>query len=255
MATFRLTQRAHFLVRRAGAAVLIAGVIVLLAACGNEERPTLFGRLIFLSRPTGDYDIRLRTSNDRVPIELGRALPWDSQPVWSPDGSRIAFYSDRNFNLPDRDNNVDIYTMGSNGEGLTQLTDHNASDAFPDWSPDGARIAFYSERDGNGELYAMNADGSGVTRMTNDPSVDIPYGWSPDGQSLLFSSGRNGTLDLFLLNVEDLGVKQLTNLKGHEATAEWSPDGTRIAFDSTTAGNSEVFVVNADGSRESQPGR
>ncbi len=40
-------------------------------------------------------------------------------------------------------------------------------DGSPAWSPDGKRIAFYSERDGNGEIYVMSAEGSGVTRLTN----------------------------------------------------------------------------------------
>src|SRR6266540_2660447 len=66
------------------------------SACREEAKPRLFNRLIFLSRQSGDYDVRLRTTNDRQPVELGRVVPWDSQPFWSPDGTRIAFYSDRN---------------------------------------------------------------------------------------------------------------------------------------------------------------
>src|SRR6266508_4878063 len=149
-------------------ALLAIVTVAVVAACGGDEESTLLGRLIFLSRSTGDYDIRLRTSNDRLPVELGRVLPWDSQPSWSPDGTRIAFYSDRNFNLPDRDNNVDIYVMDAGGGEPARLTDHPASDAFPTWSPDGQRIAFYSDRDGNGEIYVMNADGSGLTRLTDN---------------------------------------------------------------------------------------
>src|SRR5688572_5894962 len=84
---------------------LVATAIVATVACigGGDDEARLSRRLIFLPRSSGDYDIRLRTTNDRLPVELGRMLPWDSQPVWSPDGTRIAFYSDRNFNLPDRD--------------------------------------------------------------------------------------------------------------------------------------------------------
>src|SRR6266508_2657137 len=139
-------------------ALLAIVTVAVVAACGGDEESTLLGRLIFLSRSTGDYDIRLRTSNDRLPVELGRVLPWDSQPSWSPDGQRIAFYSDR---------------------------------------------------DGNGEIYVMNADGSGLTRLTDNDAIDIPYGWSPDGRNLVFTSGRKGTLDLFLLNVGTGKTKRL----------------------------------------------
>ena len=236
---------------RSRSITLLAVVILAVgAACGGDQEPTLFRKLMFFSRGTGDYDIRLRTSNERLPLELGRVLPWDSQPSWSPDGTRIAFYSDRNFNLPDRDNNVDIYVMDAGGGELTRLTDDRASDAFPHWSPDGQRIAFYSDRDDNGEIYVMNADGSGLTRLTDNDAVDIPYGWSPDGQSVVFTSARKGTLDLFLLDVDDGGVRRLTKTLGQDVAAVWSPDGSRIAFESIIGGNSDIFVVNVDGSRE-----
>ena len=153
-------------------ALLAIVTVAVVAACGGEEESTLLGRLIFLSRSTGDYDIRLRTSNDRLPVELGRVLPWDSQPLWSPDGTRIAFYSDRNFNLPDRDNNVEIYVMDAGGGELTRLTDHPASDAFPQWSPDGQRIAFYSDRAGTQDIFTINADGTGLVSITTDAFED-----------------------------------------------------------------------------------
>jgi len=56
--------------------------------------------------------------------------------------------------------------MNSDGSGQTRLTDNNAADFGPSWSPDGTKITFVSERDGNREIYVMNADGSGQTRLT-----------------------------------------------------------------------------------------
>ena len=57
-------------------------------------------------------------------------------------------------------------------DSLTQLTDNNALDSNPAWSPDGRRVAFQSDRDGNIEIYVMNADGSGQTRLTNNSASD-----------------------------------------------------------------------------------
>lgn len=50
---------------------------------------------------------------------------------------------------------------------------------WPDWSPDGSRIAFTSERDGNEEIYLMNADGSDPISLTNNPASDSWADWSP----------------------------------------------------------------------------
>ncbi len=68
--------------------------------------------------------------------------------------------------------------MNADGTGVTNLT--NSDDDFdPVWSPDGAKIAFYSKRDGNDEIYVMNADGTGYIRLTNNDASDWGPAWSP----------------------------------------------------------------------------
>ena len=65
--------------------------------------------------------------------------------------------------------------------GRGRLTDNQADDFQPAWSPDGSRMAFVSDRDGNFEVYVMSADGSGQARLTNNPADDIEPAWCPDG--------------------------------------------------------------------------
>ena len=72
--------------------------------------------------------------------------------------------------------------MNADGSDQTNLTIHPGEVDFPAWSPDGARIAFYSSRDGNLEVYVMNADGSGSTRLTFSPpglGVNLYPSWTP----------------------------------------------------------------------------
>jgi Tol biopolymer transport system component len=76
---------------------------------------------------------------------------WDDDPAWSPDGSQIAFASDRGpigmLTLPD------IYVMKSDGLDRTNLTNNAAVvDVGPVWSPDGSQVAFVSTRDGLGDI-------------------------------------------------------------------------------------------------------
>jgi len=91
-------------------------------------------------------------------------------PAWSPDGTRIAFHSDR-------DGDMEIYVVSADRSEIVQLTDNEATDVSPTWSPDGTRIAFASNRDGNLEIYAMNADGTEQTRLTDNSASDYQPSW------------------------------------------------------------------------------
>jgi Tol biopolymer transport system component len=91
-------------------------------------------------------------------------------PAWSPDGTRIAFHSDR-------DEDMEIYVVDADRSEIVQLTDNEAMDISPTWSPDGTRIAFASNRDGNLEIYTMNADGTAQTRMTDNIASDYLPSW------------------------------------------------------------------------------
>src|SRR5439155_12091092 len=104
-----------------------------------------------------------------------------------PAAGQIAFWSDR-----DHGAIGEIYVMNADGSGQVNLTNNPVDDAYPVWSPDGSKIAFYTARDGNYEVYVMNADGSGQVNLTNNAAADYYPAWSPDGSKILLDSGRNG---------------------------------------------------------------
>ena len=158
-------------------------------------------------------------------------------PAWSPDGTKIAFHSDR-------DGNYEIYVMSFDGSGVTRLTNNAVFDGEPAWSPDGAKIAFASNRDGRTEIYVMNPDGSGVTRLSSEQADEQSPAWSPDGTRIAFISARAGQYDVYVMNADGSGITRLAD-RGLEPS--WSPDGTRIAFRGGD-GNSQIYVMNADGS-------
>jgi Tol biopolymer transport system component len=96
------------------------------------------------------------------------AANWsESRPVWSRDGTKIAFVSARDFPV----NNIDIYEMEADGGGATRITRSPHRDDWPTWSPDGRRIAFAHGSLFEPEIYGMNIDGSGVRLLSRTAPV------------------------------------------------------------------------------------
>ncbi|HUU56824.1 MAG TPA: protein kinase [bacterium] len=108
----------------------------------------------------------------------GRIIPAD----WAVDVARhilsaLAYAHGRR--VVHRDGNDEIYVMALDGSGQTRLTNNKADDSSPVFSPDGDKIAFFSERDGNCEIYVMNADGSSQTRLTYNDASDYDPAFAP----------------------------------------------------------------------------
>ena len=160
--------------------------------------------------------------------------------------TQIAFSSDR-------DGNLEIYTIDTDGANLVRLTNHPARDTQPAWSPDGRKIAFTSDRR-NGfslEIYVMNADGEKPVQLTTDhpPAVnDESPSWSPDGTKIAFASNRGDSYDIYVMDADGNNLVQLTKGRAKEVSPCWSPNGMKIVF--TSSGNvlkSEIYVMDADG--------
>ncbi|MDA7949978.1 MAG: hypothetical protein MPJ24_00690 [Pirellulaceae bacterium] len=125
-------------------------------------------------------------------------------------------------------------------------------DGSPSWSPDGTKIAFYSERNGQGDIYLMNADGTGEKQLTNTSADEGYPTWSPDGKELLFDTNQDGNYEIYLMNIDGTNIRRLTNHPGNDVSATFSPDGKTIAFMSNRVldRTMQIFLMDADGSRQ-----
>ncbi len=194
-------------------------------------------------------------------------------PSWSPDGTKIAFSSDRD--TPQGD---EIYLMDAqlgDTNGVTRLTTNGTptftpADIHPVFSPDGTTIAFSSNRVGNSyQIYVMDANpahitgGNAANQRKLEAAVsgggDTSPNWSPDGRTLTFTSSRTGDLEVFRASLSgtssaDFTATTVTNLTNSPSSKEYgpqfSPDGTKIAFSRVTDVHQPpaIYVMNNDGS-------
>ena len=161
----------------------------------------------------------------------------DSDPQWSPDGTKIAFVSNRSGKEYEGDRNSDVWVIAASGGGLTKISDHSESDNSPRWSPDGRTIAFTGElqdRDHPKVWLAPATGGSPSTLAANGLDL-IPTGleWAEDGKSLYFESGVKGEFQLFQIDLAKKSVAQISS----------GPRAVRNAdFNART--NTRVYMVN-----------
>ena len=135
---------------------------------GGGPNITKAGRLLYYSH-FPNKEICIADIDGSNSIALTSNDTDDANPDMSPDGTKIAFMSDR-------DGSIEIYTMGADGSNQTRLTFEGAN-WDPIWSPDGTRILFNGIRDGNNDIFVMNSDGSSVINITDNDASNTQPRW------------------------------------------------------------------------------
>ncbi len=184
----------------------------------------------------------------RLPLTRLTIGPWDDiTPAISPDGSRLAFSSNR-------DGYWDIYLMDLSSGTITRLTDTPNYDAGPSWSPDGHYLAFetYTE-DLEIQILSVDNDQPPIS-LSGHPSADYAPSWSPGGRQIAFVSTRSGDPDIWLADLDKMDEERFINLSQTQDTEEWhpiwSPDGGKLAWASIEDGRHSIYIRDSEGKIE-----
>ena len=179
----------------------------------------------------------------------------DTDPQWSPDGSRIAFVSNRTGKEFDEGRNSDIWTVPVGGGNLTKISTSPDRDASPVWSPDGKTIAFVSAEDEDApqQLYVTESVGGGTPRLVSK-SLDLIPGnlqWAENGKALLFDTGVKGELHVFRVDVPTGTIRQVTTGPRGVRASSISPASGRMAYLANDFQHlDDVYSASIDGKNE-----
>lgn len=222
----------------------------------NEQKKALDAFKSVLYSPNGQTYTERIANILGCPYQIRRVSDgkWDNAfPSCSTDGQWILFQSNR-------DDNWEIYLMGSDGKNLRRLTHNQARDEGPVFAPDGRTFAFTSTRDDSihehledltREIYLGNLDGNEEKRLTDSPSDDWSPRFSPTGQELLFLSDRSDARDVpmsekhnnvYELSLQTGQIRQLTNSMGGKALGDYGKQGKEIYFSTNEAGSFDIYT-------------
>ncbi len=178
------------------------------------------------------------------PRRLTDANSFDNKPVWTPDGKRILFVSDRG-------GSSDIWWIpidengGANGPAKALTTGVGVGAIA--LSADGTKLA-YEKTVQSSSIWSMPIMTDGVLTMqdaqlvTSENSFIETIAISPDAEWLAFDSNRSGNVDIWIIRPDGTNLRQITTHQAHEWIPTWSPDSKRIAFHSLRSGNRDIWI-------------
>ena len=221
-------------------AILCCAMAVVAAGAAGQtpavaRAPAATGKLAYVATVPGEKrDIYVANTDGSEPVDITNSPTVDeTQPVFSPDGTRLMFRIPGN----------GLWLINVDGTGLSRLTSGKA-DQHPDWSPGGGAIVFSRCCDSDqfdSELFIVNADGSNPHRILDNTTArdDFPS-WSPDGQWIVFTADPVG---VFLIHPDGSGVQELMSEFNGRIDFDWSPGGqTTVLAQYTTPTRTDADI-------------
>ncbi|NGP75464.1 hypothetical protein G3570_02385 [Balneolaceae bacterium YR4-1] len=158
--------------------------------------------------------------------------------------------------MSNRDGNSEIYLKHGMDTTWINLTNIEAGDNWPSWSPDGKKILFQSSRSGNLDIWLMNKDGTDPIQLTDNTDHDYLPSFSPDGNQISFTSWRleegdeERTPHIYIMNRDGTGQRRLIQESlNTSAGASWHPGGTKFLYTRKTGEiGANIYEADNEGS-------
>ncbi len=208
------------------------------------------------------YDLWERDLKSGELRNLTNVRGYDAEGSWSPDGTLVAFASNRlayTETLSEEDAKrfeidpaflMDIYVMNADGSNVRRLTTTKGYDGGPFFSPDGKRICWrrFAPDGHTAEVFTMNVDGSDPRQLTRIGAMSWAPFYHPSGEYLIFTTNRHGFANFELYLVDVRGEREpvrVTDIPGFDGLPVFSPDGRQLFWtaDRTSNKKGQIFAA------------
>ncbi len=193
-----------------------------------------------LSGKLPEYKLQVADTDGYNPQTLLTSKEPIMSPVWSPDGSKVAYVSFETGLSA-------IYTHDIHTGDRVKMAAFKGINSAPAWSPDGKALAMTLSKDGNADIYIMSIKDKSLRRMTKHWAIDTEPAWMPDNMSLIFTSSRSGKPQLYELSLNPgARPKRLTFEGKYNANASVAYDGKTVAFVHGKGSSYKIAVLYID---------
>jgi len=182
---------------------------------------------------------KLNLTGEPVAQMLIASTRSQNNPAISPNGSKIAFESDRS-------GSHEVWISDSDGHNVQQITHFDALTGTPSWSPDSKLLAFDSRVEGEANVYIYNTTGGDLRKISTSTRANSLPSWSKDGRFLFYASGEDGDTPSVWRVPVDGGTA--TRIAADGDLPVISPDGTHLFFRRLGSASASIMRVRLDGS-------
>jgi dipeptidyl aminopeptidase/acylaminoacyl peptidase len=221
-----------------------------------------YTHILYKFNDTGWYDdkrrhlwvVNVSTGESR---QITEGQDWnDTDPQWSPDGSRIAFVSDRTGKAYDDSHNTDVWLIAPTGGALVKISDHAFEDEDPRWSPDGKQILFAGKTALHQfpKLYIANSAGESPSQLAVKDLDTIPseLHWSAPN-TILFGAGVRGETHIFRADLNAHTFEAVTSGPRNVHAFDLNESARKMVYLANDFQHlDDLYVANLDGSDEHQ---
>lgn len=171
-----------------------------------------------------------------------------NRPVAAATNGRIAYVTYA------ASSDLQIHSMNIDGSDDKELTNDPYMHLYPNYSPDGSKIAFVAQLPPNGNLQivTMDADGSNQVAISADDMASMTPSWSPDGNKIAFAQAPadySTPFRLYTANPDGTDLTPLTDGTRYSTSPSWKPDGSKLTYN---CDGDQICAINRDGTNEVQ---